>query len=81
MPVQRLTHPHLRIPLERPFVPIPKRKREPGSNIDTEVVVSLKAPDTDRPIREGEIEQPLLNKIDLISTSKLFAPSGLNDVP
>jgi hypothetical protein len=57
-------------------VPIPKRKHEPASDIDTEVVVSPKALDTERPNREGDIEQPLLNNLDFISTSKLFVPSG-----
>jgi hypothetical protein len=38
----------------RAYVPIPE-KREPASDIDTAVVVSLKALDPNRPIREADI--------------------------
>ena len=37
------------------LVPIPKRKREPVSDIDTAVVDSLKVLDPNRPIREAGI--------------------------
>ena len=40
-------------------MPIPKEKREPVSDINTAAVDGLKALDSDRPIREADIGQPL----------------------
>jgi hypothetical protein len=37
------------------FEPVAAEKREPASDIDTAVVVSLKALDPNRPIREADI--------------------------
>jgi len=43
--------------MEGPLVPIPKRKHEPVSDIDTVVVDSLKALDPEWPIREADINR------------------------
>ena len=47
----------------RALVPIPKRKHEPASDVDTVLVDSLKALDPNRPIREADI--PDLLRTDL----------------
>ena len=39
----------------RALVPIPKRKHEPASDIDTVAVDSLKALDLELPIREADL--------------------------
>src|SRR3974377_743448 len=54
-PTNRLFHLCPQIPYWKGVAPESEEKQEPASDIDTEVVDSLKALDPDRPIREADI--------------------------
>ena len=57
----KIVPPHLRIPSWKAFVPIPKRRREPASDIETAEVDSLKVLDPEWPIREADISWMSVN--------------------
>src|SRR5436305_5833037 len=55
---QKIVPPRLRIPWWKGLGADSEEKREPASDINTRVVESLKVLDTNRPIREADIDQP-----------------------
>ena len=69
-PTNRLFHLVSRIPYWKGLGAESEEKHEPASDIDTEVVDSLKALDPDRPIREADIMRTLFRTME--SSHKIY---------